>query len=84
VVDARKEERPRSGSLVPAAFQYLPLVRRFFAEQGVAVLRGPVGRGRDGILRLLVGPWAGIVLDLVAWRQPRRRRPRDPASGPVP
>jgi hypothetical protein len=35
-------EQQRSGSKVPAAFQYLPLVRRFFADRGVMVLRGPV------------------------------------------
>jgi site-specific recombinase XerC len=68
VVDEYIEaERQRSGSQVPAAFQYLPLVKRFFAEQGVMVLRGPVSRDRHGLPRLLIGPLAGSVVDLVEW-----------------
>jgi site-specific recombinase XerD len=60
-------ERRRSGSKVPAAFQYLPLVKRFFADQALMVLRGPVSRDRDGLPRLLVGPLSGSILDLVTW-----------------
>jgi site-specific recombinase XerD len=60
-------EQQRSGSMVPAAFQYLPPVKRFFADQGVMVLRGPVSRDRQGLPRLLVGPLSGVIVDLVAW-----------------
>jgi site-specific recombinase XerD len=60
-------ERRRSGSMVPAAVQYLPLVKRFFAAQGVMVLRGPPRRDRRGLPRLLVGPLSGVIVDLVGW-----------------
>lgn len=60
-------ERERSGSKVPAAFQYLRLAKRFFADQGVIVLRAPVGRDSHGIPRLLVGPLTGSIVELVAW-----------------
>lgn len=62
-------ERQRSGSRVPAAAQYLPLVKRFLADQGVLVLRPPVSRRRDGRPRLRGGPLDGVVLDLVTWLQ---------------
>lgn len=61
-----EEEKQRSGSMVPAAVQYLPLVMRFFADQGVMV-RGPVSRDRHGLPRLLVGPLSGMIVDLVGW-----------------
>lgn len=60
-------EQQRSGSRVPAAAQYLPLVRRFFASRGVLVLRGPVSRARQGQPRLRGGPLDRVVVDLVAW-----------------
>jgi len=60
-------EQERSGSPTPAAFQYLPLVKRFLAGQGVLVLRGPVSRERHGLPRLLVGPLSGLIVELVAW-----------------
>jgi hypothetical protein len=56
-----------SGSKFPAAFQYLPLTKRFLAAQGVLVLRGPVSRDRGGLPRLPPGPLAEVVVDLVAW-----------------
>lgn len=60
-------ERKRSGSRVPAAAQYLPLVKRFLSEQGVFVRRPPVSRRREGRPRLRGGPLDEVVLDLVAW-----------------
>lgn len=62
-------EQQRSGSRVPAAAQYLPLVKRFLAAQDVLVLRGPVSRRRHGRPRLRGGPLDQVVLDLVAWLQ---------------
>ena len=62
-------ERKRSGSRVPAAAQYLPLVKRFLSEQGVFVRRPPVSRRREGRPRLRGGPLDEVVLDLVAWLQ---------------
>ena len=60
-------ERQRSGSRVPAAAQYLPLVKRFLAARGVLVLRPPVSRARHGRPRLRGGPLDEVVLALVAW-----------------
>lgn len=60
-------ERQRSGSTVPAAAQYLPLVKRFLAARGVLVLRPPVSRARHGCPCLSGGPLDELVLDLVAW-----------------
>jgi site-specific recombinase XerD len=62
-----RAEQRRAGSRTPAAFQYLPLAKRYFAEQGVLALRGPVSRDRGGIPRLLVGPLSELIADLVAW-----------------
>ena len=62
-----RAEQQRSGSKVPAAAQYLPLVKRFLAAQGVLVARPPVSRRRDGRPRLQGGPLDKVVLDLVAW-----------------
>lgn len=62
-------ERQRSGSRVPAAAQYLPLVKRFLAAHGVLALRPPVSRRRDGLPRLRGGPLDEVVLGLVAWLQ---------------
>src|SRR5450830_1709778 len=60
-------EQLRSGSKFPAAFQYLPLAKRFLASQGLVALRGPATRERGGIPRLPAGPLAEVVVDLVAW-----------------
>jgi site-specific recombinase XerD len=60
-------EQVRSESRFPAAFQYLPLAKRFLAEEGVLTLRGPASRDRGGIPRLAAGPLAEVVVDLVAW-----------------
>jgi site-specific recombinase XerD len=60
-------EQQRSGSRTPAAAQYLPLVKRFFADRGLMQLRGPASRGRNGVPRLLVGPLSDLIIDLVAW-----------------
>lgn len=60
-------ERARSGSRVPAAAQYLPLLKQFLAAQDLLVLRGPVSRRRHGRPRLQGGPLDRIVLDLVGW-----------------
>lgn len=60
-------EQQRSGSKACAAAQYLPLVKRFLAEQGVLVLRPPASRCLDGRPRLRGGPLDEVVLDLVVW-----------------
>lgn len=60
-------ERQRSGSQVPAAAQYLPLVKRFLSARGVLVLRPPVSRARNGVPRLRGGPLDGVVVGLVGW-----------------
>ncbi|MEP7162043.1 MAG: tyrosine-type recombinase/integrase [Dermatophilaceae bacterium] len=62
-------ERQRSGSSVPAAAQYLPLVKRFLVVRGVLALRPPVSRHLDGRPRLRGGPLDEVVVDLVAWLQ---------------
>jgi len=62
-----RAEQQRSGSRSPAAFQYLPLARRFLAQQGVLVLRGPAGRDRGGLPRSAGGPLTAVIVDLVAW-----------------
>ncbi len=62
-----RAEQERSGSTVTAAAQYLPLVKRFLAAQGVLVLRPPVSRRRHGRPRLEGGPLDQAVVDLVAW-----------------
>ena len=62
-----RAEQLRSGSKVPAAAQYLPLVKRFLAAQGVLVERPPVSRRRDGRPRLQGGPLDQVVLDLMTW-----------------
>lgn len=60
-------ERDRSGSRVPAAAQYLPLVKRFLAAQGVFALRPPASRSRGGVPRLHGGPLGELVVELVSW-----------------
>jgi site-specific recombinase XerC len=60
-------ERQRSGSRFPAAFQYLPLARRFLGAEGVLVLRGPATRDRGGLPRSSGGPLTGVIADLVVW-----------------
>lgn len=62
-----RAEQKRSGSTVTAAAQYLPLVKRFLADQGVLVLRPPVSRDRHGRPRLQGGPLDESVVELVAW-----------------
>jgi len=62
-------ERQRSGSSVPAAAQYLPLVKRFLVAHGVLVLRPPVSRRGEGRPRLSGGPLDEVVLNMVAWLQ---------------
>jgi site-specific recombinase XerD len=61
-----RSEQERAGSRTVAAFQYLPLVKRYFAIRGVLVLR-PVSRDLGGIPRLDAGPLNGVVADLVSW-----------------
>lgn len=76
VIDEYVElERQRSGSTVPAAAQYLPLVKRFLAARGVLVPRPPVSRARHGRPRLSGGPLDGVVLELVAWLRERGYAP---------
>lgn len=60
-------EQQRLGSMNPAAAQYLPLVKRFLASQGVLVLRPAASRSRDGRPRLQGGPLDQVVLGLVSW-----------------
>lgn len=60
-------EQQRSGSRTPAAAQYLPLAKRFLADQGVVVPRPAPSRDRRGLPRLLVGPLAEVIPELVAW-----------------
>lgn len=60
-------EQHRSGSRTPAAAQYLGLANRFLAGQRVVVLRPAPTRGREGLPRLLVGPLAEVIAELVAW-----------------
>ncbi len=62
-----RDERERSGCRFPAAWQYLPLAKRFFAAHGVMSLRGPASRELGGIPRLDAGPLAGVVVELVGW-----------------
>jgi hypothetical protein len=64
-----RAEQVRSGTETPAAFQYMPLVKRFLAERGVFALRGPVSRDRGGIPRLAAGPLSQRMADLVQWLQ---------------
>ncbi len=60
-------ERQRSGARSPAAAQYLPVVKKFLASQGVLVLHPRAGRGLGGIPRLAAGPLSGVVSELVVW-----------------
>lgn len=60
-------EQLRSGSKFPAAFQYLPLAKRFLALHQLVVLHGPSRRDRGGMPRLPAGPLGEVVVDLVAW-----------------
>lgn len=73
-------ERQRSGSTVPAAAQYLPLVKRFLAARGVLVLRPAVSRARHGRPRRSGGPLDEVVLDLVAWLRDQGYAPGTAAS----
>lgn len=59
-------EQKRSGSRLPAAAQYMPLVKRFLAAHDVLVLRPPASRRLDRP-RLRGGPLDEVVLDPVAW-----------------
>jgi len=60
-------EQERIGSRTPAAFQYLPIARRYLTEAGVLAPAGPVSRCRGGVPRLLAGPLTGVIYELVAW-----------------
>ena len=60
-------EQERIGSRTPAAFQYLPIARRYLTEAGVLAPAGPVSRCRGGVPRLLAGPLTGAIYELVAW-----------------
>jgi len=60
-------EQERIGSRTPAAFQYLPIARRYLTEAGVLAPAGPVIRSRGGVPRLLAGPLTGVVYELVTW-----------------
>jgi len=60
-------EQERIGSRTPAAFQYLPIARRYLTEAGVLAPAGPVIRSRGGVPRLLVGPLTGVIYELVTW-----------------
>jgi integrase/recombinase XerD len=60
-------EQERIGSRTPAAFQYLPIARRYLTEAGVLASAGPVIRSRGGVPRLLAGPLAGVIYELVTW-----------------
>ena len=73
-------EQSRSGSRFPAAFQYLPAVKRFLASQGVLTLRGPAPRDRGGIPRLAAGPLTEVVPALVEWLRTEGYAPGTMAS----
>jgi integrase/recombinase XerD len=60
-------EQERIGSRTPAAFQYLPVARRYLVAAGVMRPAAPVGRSRGGVPRLLAGPLAGVIPELVTW-----------------
>jgi|HubBroStandDraft_1064217.scaffolds.fasta_scaffold197138_1 hypothetical protein len=51
------QEQERTGGRTPAAFQYLPIARRYLVAAGVMGPAAPVGRCRDGVPRLLAGRW---------------------------
>src|SRR5262252_6953318 len=51
----------------PAAFQYLPIARRYLVAAGVMRAAAPVSRGRGGVPRLLAGPLAAVIPEMVTW-----------------
>jgi site-specific recombinase XerD len=61
------QEQERTGSRTPAAFQYLPIARRYLVAAGVMRPAAPVSRCRDGVPRLLAGPLASMIPEMVTW-----------------
>jgi len=61
------QEQERTGSRSPAAFQYLPVARRYLVAAGVVRPAAPVSRCRGGVPRLLAGPLASMVPEMVTW-----------------
>jgi site-specific recombinase XerD len=61
------QEQERTGSRTPAAFQYLPIARRYLVAAGVMRAAVLVSRRRDGVPRLLVGPLASMIPEMVTW-----------------
>lgn len=57
----------RSQARMPAAVQYMPAVKRFFAGEGIFTLRPPRSRSLEGVPRRDAGPLAGVMVDLVTW-----------------
>jgi hypothetical protein len=74
-------EQKRIGSRTPAAFQYLPIARRYLTEAGVLASAGPVIRSRGGVPRLLAGPLAGVIYELVCGLLRNRRDGGCPGGG---
>lgn len=62
-----RSEQERIGSRTPAAFQYLPVARRYFVAAGVIRPAASASRSRGGVPRLLAGPLAGVIPELVTW-----------------
>ncbi len=61
------QEQERTGGRTPAAFQYLPIARRYLVAAGVMGPAAPVSRCRDGVPRLLADPLAGMIPQMVTW-----------------
>lgn len=60
-------ERARLTGRNPAAVQHLAVFRRFLVSRGTLEPRPPASRDRGGLPRLLAGPLAGLLPDLVVW-----------------
>ena len=61
------QEQERTGSRTPAAFQYLPIARRYLVAAGVMSPAAPASRSRGGVPRLLAGPLASMIPAMVTW-----------------
>ena len=61
------QEQERTSSRTPAAFQYLPIARRYLVAAGVMRPAAPVSRSRGGVPRLLAGPLAAVIPEMVTW-----------------
>src|SRR5215472_1557536 len=61
------QEKERTSSRTPAAFQYLPIARRYLVAAGVMRPAAPVSRNRGGVPRLLAGPLAAVIPEMVTW-----------------